>query len=326
MQQDHEANELQALLHEEYGAPPLDEQFSADLIARLQVEAAATPTVPAKPRRSLLAICLGVATVAASIITIVWILNQGIPGTNHDVTRRTTGDSDHLALLELSDQKGEKGEKYSRVDHLSESSRSMSSSPESESLPLSESLSDSKYSLESLVQRKESLVTEERKPRTNSLVTKLSVLDIHPEEWPNMSAAAALADMLYVVDSGHLYEVNTGDGSRRSVGVHDWQNIAAMGAAGGQLFIVKDNQLYEVNPKTGVRRSLGKPDWANTKAIVTAGDKLYIASNGLLHRVNSSDGSHEVLHNNNEKQNSPSPHFSHKPEAQAKEGSESPRN
>ncbi|MBC7853161.1 MAG: hypothetical protein IAF94_06975, partial [Pirellulaceae bacterium] len=77
MQQDHEANELQALLHEEYGAPPLDAQFSADLVARLQAEAASMPTVSVKPRRSLLAICLGVATVAASIIAIVWILNQG---------------------------------------------------------------------------------------------------------------------------------------------------------------------------------------------------------------------------------------------------------
>ena len=310
MQPDPEADALPALLHEEYGAPPLDEQFSADLISRLQVEAAATPTVSVKPRRSLLAICLGVATVAASIIAIVWILNQGNPGTNHEVTHRTKGDSDHLALLDLSDQKGEKGEKYSSVDHLSESSFSTRLSRESESLPLRESLSErneseSKYSRESLAQRTESLATEERKPRTLSTITRLSVLDIHPEEWPNMSAAAALADRLYVVDSGHLYEVDASDGTRRSVGESDWRNTAAMGAEGGHLYIVCDHQLYKVNPKTGKRHSLGKPDWANTKAIMTIGDMLYIAANGQLHRVNPSDGSHEVLPGKGDRPNHP---------------------
>lgn len=39
MQPDHEADDLQALLRDEYGAPRLDVRFSADLIARLQAEA-----------------------------------------------------------------------------------------------------------------------------------------------------------------------------------------------------------------------------------------------------------------------------------------------
>ena len=88
MQPDPEADALPALLHEEYGAPQLDEQFSADLIARLQAEAASRPTVSVKPRRSMLAICLGVATVAGSIIAIIWMLNQGNPG-DHEVNPKT---------------------------------------------------------------------------------------------------------------------------------------------------------------------------------------------------------------------------------------------
>jgi hypothetical protein len=306
MQPEHESDELQALLREEYGAPPLDEQFSAGLIARLQAEATPTKT-RARSRRPLLAICLGVAAIAASVVAVVWILNRGTPGTNYEVARRTKADSESLQRLELSSLAVE-SEEHARVDHLSASPRSMSVSPESESLPLRESLSDrvaseSKYSRESLAQRKESLAAEERKPMDLSLATILSVRDLRSREWPNISAMAVLANMFYVVDSGRLYEVNTRDGSRRIVGDDRWQNTAALGAAGGYLYLVCDDQLYEVDPKTGARRSVGKPDWANTKAILTVGDKLYIASQGLLHRVNPSDGSHEVLHSKTESLN-----------------------
>jgi hypothetical protein len=310
MQPDQEADELQALLREEYGAPSLDEQFSADLITRLQTEVAlpAPSLTPAKPWHPLLAICLAIATVAALVLAVIWISQPGTPATNHEMARRDEGKSDRSQLLELSDSSQES--KPKRVDHLSVAPRSLSLSPESESMPLSESLSDriaseSKYSRESLAQRKESHAAEERKPRELSPMATLSVLSRHTAKWPDISAAVALAGMLYVVDSGHLYEVNANDGSRRSVGDADWRNTAAMGAAGGNLYLVCDNQLYEVNPKTGARRSLGKPEWANTKAILTAGDKLYIASNGLLHRVNPSDGSHEVLHSKNESAKQP---------------------
>ena len=49
MQEDHEADDLHDLLHEQYGAPRLDDQFSADLIGRLQAEAALS-LVPTRTR------------------------------------------------------------------------------------------------------------------------------------------------------------------------------------------------------------------------------------------------------------------------------------
>src|SRR5206468_390761 len=101
-----------------------------------------------------------------------------------------------------------------RLDHLSVSPRS---------LTLSKSLSarsesESKNNSESRLHSRESLPTEERPATTLSRTITLSVPDVHQEEWRNISAAVALADMLYVVDSGHLYEVSPGDGSRRGVG------------------------------------------------------------------------------------------------------------
>ena len=88
MQPDHEADDLQALLHEEYGAPRLDAQFSADLIGRLQAAAAPSAT-PTRTRRSPLAICLGAAAVAALVIAVIWISSPGTPG-----TLQMSGDAD----------------------------------------------------------------------------------------------------------------------------------------------------------------------------------------------------------------------------------------
>jgi hypothetical protein len=174
-------------------------------------------------------------------------------------------------------------------------------------MPLRESLSESPASESkySRLQRNENLAREERAPATLSKSRQLSTLSSIQTDWPNVSAAAALDDLLYVVDSGHLYEVNAQDGSRRRVGEDDWQNTAAMGAASSHLYIVSDNQLYEVNPKTGARRGVGKPEWTNTKAVITAGDKVYIASNGWLHRVNPKGGSHEILHSTSDGSKNP---------------------
>src|SRR3954468_2010858 len=105
MQPDQEPDELQALLREEYSAPPLDEQFSADLLARLQAEAAAmlAPSkMPARPRRLPLATGLAIAVVAASVIAVIWIANQGTPATNHEVARRDKAKSDRSTLSNLS--------------------------------------------------------------------------------------------------------------------------------------------------------------------------------------------------------------------------------
>lgn len=300
MQPDQEIDELQALLRDEYGAPPLDGQFSADLVARLQAEASLpqTPSLAStESRRSLLAICLGIAAIAASIIAVVWILNQKPPGANREVARGVKIDSNRSTLMDL-DTLSEESEDE-RLDRMSVSPRTMS---------LSESLSqrsesERKYSSElSRAQRNDNLATEERALKALPQAT-LSLLSTIQKDWPRVSAAVALADMLYVVDSGRLYEVSPNDGSRRSVGDDRWQNTAALGAAGGYLYLVCDDHLYEVDPKTGARRSAGKADWANTKAIVTVGDKLYVASKGLLYRVDPNDGSHEVLHSKTESLN-----------------------
>lgn len=303
MQPEHEADDLPALLREEYGAPPLDDKFSANLIARLQGEAATQPTLtPAKPRRTLLAICLGVAVLAASIFAIIWIANSGTPATNPEVARQDTPDTNRLALE--AESESEESIQNDRLELLSDKPRRLSLSSESaregESLRLSESLSsksegESKHQSESAPMSLESRAAKESKPETLSKTTKRSVLDVFPEGSRGILAAAALADTVYVVDGGHLYEVNPGDGSRRLVGMDDWRNTSAIGAAGGLLYIVGGHQLYEVDPTTGARRLLGKPEWTNTTAIVTAGDKLFIASGGHLHRVNPVDGSHEVL-------------------------------
>jgi hypothetical protein len=305
MQPDPNADELRALLREEYGAPLLDKKFSADLIVRLQAEAASLPSpaltpalTPAKSRKSLLAICLGFAAIAASILAVLWILNHKAPETIREVARRYKTDANRAAHKDLDTYALE-----SKNAHESESLDPLSDHPRT--LTLSESLSrrpesESKPSSKSLAARTENLATEERAPAALSQSTQMSVLSAAAKEWPNVSAAAALADRLYVVDSGRLYEVSATDGSRRSVGNDNWQNTAAMAAAGNYLYLVCDNQLYEVDPKTGARRSVGKPDWESTKAIVTVGDKLYIVSNGWLHRVNPKDGSREVVHGKTE--------------------------
>jgi len=279
---------LQALPDEESGAPRLDDQSSADLIARLQAEAAPLST-PTRTRRSPLAIGLVVAAAAVLVVAVIWISNLVSPGANHEVAHRTKTDSDPSARPAESTDIEERVTSFSldnaSLDNLSATDGDSASESAALSLAASADPSLAAYNLE---------------PRQESLVNPN-----HHREWQNVSAMAAHADMLYVVDSGHLYEVGPIDGSRRFVGDDDWQNTAAMGAANGHLYIVSDNQLYEVSPTSGARRSLGKPDWAETEAIVTVGDKVYIVAGGLLHRVNPNDGSHEVLHDKDDSTNDP---------------------
>ena len=93
MQPDHEADDLRALLDEEYGAPRLEDQFSADLIERLQAEAAPLST-PTQACSLSLSICRGAAAVAALVIAIIWISNLGVPATNHKMALRANPDSE----------------------------------------------------------------------------------------------------------------------------------------------------------------------------------------------------------------------------------------
>jgi hypothetical protein len=244
MQSDDEADELQALLRDEYSAPPLDEQFSADLLARLQAEAArlSQPSLtPANPRRSSLAICLAIAAVAALILAVIWISQPGADPTNREVARREKTRSSRSQPLNLNVLSNES--KPESTDHLSLSPPSLSLSPESESVPLRETLSESleSESKYSRLQRNESLAREERALVTLSKSKQLSVLSTVQKEWPNVSAAAVLADRLFIVDSGRLHEVNPADGSRRSVGDDRWQNTAAACATSSYLYIVCDN-------------------------------------------------------------------------------------
>jgi hypothetical protein len=229
------------------------------------------------------------------------------------VARRVVSNSNFSTHMDLDTFSAES--EVERLDRMSLSPRT---------LTLKESLSDrfeseSKHSSESRVPRREHLASEatrehlaeeERAPAALSQSRQLSSLATAAlsKEWPSVSAAAALADKLYVVDSGRLYEVSHRDGSRRIVGNDRWQNTAAMGAAGGYLYLVCDNRLYEVDPRTEKRRGVGIPEWANTKAIVMVGDKLHIVSNGWVYRVNPTDGSYEVLHSKTESLNqSPEP-------------------
>ena len=79
MQPDHEADDLQALLDKEYGAPRLDDRFSEDLIGRLQAEA--TPTLtPMRTRTSPSTLSQRAATVAVLVIGVVVFSNLGAPG------------------------------------------------------------------------------------------------------------------------------------------------------------------------------------------------------------------------------------------------------
>lgn len=304
MQPNHEADELQDLLRKEYGAPPLDKQFSAGLLTRLQVEVSPVRLKsPVKSRRSLLAICVGVAAVAASIFAVLWILNRPDSSKVRESARRERTDFNHTTYENLDTMalESESARENERLESLSDQPRTLSLSeslreamPEGQR-PESESKSESKPYSEARTPRTEDLVREEHAPASLAQSTQMSVLSAAAKEWPSVTAAAARADMLYLVDNGRLYEVNRNGGLRRSVGDDHWQNSAAMAASGNYLYLVCDNQLYEVDPKTGVRRSIGKPEWASTKAILTVGDKLYIVSNGSLHKVSPSDGSHEVL-------------------------------
>ena len=274
MQPDHEADDLRALLDEEYGAPRLEDQFSADLIERLQAEAAPLST-PTKACSLSLSICRGAVAVAALVIAIIWISNLGVPATNHKMALRANPDSELASLVLESEVTRERVinegiEKFSALSEVENLSEVPRDRRESEAFRRAEQLSQ---------------ITEQ-----------LSLVPNHRKQRRNISAMVARADMLYVVDRGQLYEVSPIDGSRRTVGDDDWKNTAAMGAASGHLYIVSDRQLYEVNPATGARRSLGKPDWVKTEAIVTIGDKLYIVGDDLLYRVNPNEGSQQVLY------------------------------
>jgi len=312
MQSDHETDELQALLREEYGAPPLDKQFSTDLVARLKAEISSLPSpsltpalAPAKSQRTLLTVCLGVAAVAASIIAVVLIFNQP-PKTEREVARRYKTDYNRLTQENVDSMavESESARENERLESLSDRPRTLSlheslreTMPESQRLE-TESNSESKPYSEARTPRTEDLAREERKPTSLSILPSkaLSAFSAVQKEWPNVSATAAMGGRLYIADSGRLYEVDPADGSRRSVGNDHWPSTAVMTAAGNHLYLVSDNQLYQVDPKTGVRQSVGKPDWTNTTAIITSGDKLYMVSNGLLHWVDPKSGSHEVLH------------------------------
>lgn len=269
MQPDYEADELQSLLQGEYGAPRLDEQFSASLIEKLQAEvlpASLPVSLPTISRRSPLALSLALATVATLILAVVWISNREAPATKDEVTQLSTANS--ARTLSLSESMPSPPKEGGRVDQLSLSAGHENLSAESEA----RSESESKLSGESRTQLKAS--------HENDKKQLLGLSDNIPlskglDDFPNHS--------------------------------QPWPNVAAMGAASGNLYIVNDKQLYEVNPRTGARRVLGKPEWTNVMGIVTSSDKLYIVSSGRLFRVNPQDGSREVLPSKDESPNNPPP-------------------
>jgi len=300
-----EHDQLSELLRESREARQLWFVYNDNEIGLCELDPLAGPparssSTPTRTRRSPLPICLGFATVAALVIAVISISNWETPRANHEVAHRANTDSHRSARPARSTEIAES--EVARVPLLLEEPDPLEAS-ERMGLEWPDPLEEP-GPLEASEPMVESETTEEVVPTEESEVLEESVPNRH-KEWRNISAAVAHADMLYVVDSGHLYEVSPMDGSRRIVGDDDWQNCAAMGAARGHLYIVSDNQLYEVNPTTGARRSLGKPDWAETEAIVTLDDKLYIVAGGLLHRVNPSDGSREVLHNKNDSTNHP---------------------
>jgi len=137
MQPDHEADDLQALLHDEYGAPRLDDQFSADLIARLQAEAAPSST-PTRTRRAPLAIGLVVAAAAVLVVAIIWISNLKTPGTNHELAHRPETDSGHTARPAESTEIEERVTNYSVTDDSVDNMSRVES--RSEALVIDESL------------------------------------------------------------------------------------------------------------------------------------------------------------------------------------------
>jgi len=290
-----EHDQLSELLRESREARQLWFVYNDNEIGLCELDPLAGPparssSTPTRIRRSPLPICLGFATVAALVIAVIWISNRVTPGTNHEMAHRAKIDSHPSARpvesAEIEESVTNLSVTYESLDNLPVLSEPHS---EAEVVPGESEVTDNNQTVELLQ------LTE----------AEPSAVPNHHKEWRNISAAVAHVDMLYVVDSGDLYEVSPIDGSRRIVGDDDWQNSAAMGAARGHLYIVSDNQLYEVSPTTGARRSLGKPDWAETEAIVTVGEELYIVAGGLLHRVNPSDGSHEVLHDKNDSTNDP---------------------
>jgi len=69
---DPEQDELEQLLQQEYTAPPLEEQFSNDLLAKLKL-AAAPPTPPVKKRVPRWAFLGALGTLSAAVLAFVWI-------------------------------------------------------------------------------------------------------------------------------------------------------------------------------------------------------------------------------------------------------------
>ena len=238
MQPDHETDDLPTLLDEAYNAPPLDGEFSTELIGRLRAEVSSPPKVTRKKSGpSRLAVCLGATTVAALILACIWVANSGVLGTRHELIHRAKGEAEQQTRTDEGTETEEQRTSFSILNEHAINERLINSSEsegsKAESLtPEPASLTNESEGIrnESEFARNES---EFRSP-TNEHIDKMSALDefnraeslaqlrslaqenqyselsIVPNQSKKriISAAVALADRLYVADSGHLFEVN----------------------------------------------------------------------------------------------------------------------
>ncbi|PHS00909.1 MAG: hypothetical protein COA78_23315 [Blastopirellula sp.] len=297
MQPDNEDNKLAALLTQQYGAPQLDDQFSENLVKRLQAEAAPLSTRKAstqeQPHNSQRSLYFSAGFVVASLVFgMIWIAFSNTPETKQELAQKLESNLDRMAIWEPDLEK-----KPTR--DLSVGTSSFETLlVESESIPtkegtvtsfaltdLPEQKVDTKHGSESLqlVSEfnlfQESLVAEEQ-----SLSRKLQ----------KISAITSHAKVLYLVKSGQLYQVNLLDGSQQTIGDDDWTKTTAM-AASEFIYIVIENQLYKVNPTTGLRRSLGDPIWNKPAELVIANNELFIINKSRMYRINRNDGSHALV-------------------------------
>ena len=146
MQPNHEPDDLSELLEAGYAAPPLDAVFSGDLVRRMQAEVVPQSSLP-RNRRLHWAMVLGGASVAASILVVLFVWNPLGPTPNEVAMESVPGSS-----FELSRSLESKSTKSLEAVSIPIDAKA-SESEEARGTPVSQSLAKSLVETESEVTR-----------------------------------------------------------------------------------------------------------------------------------------------------------------------------
>lgn len=155
MQPNHEADDLSELLEAGYAAPPLDAAFSGNLVRRMQAAVVPQSSLP-RNRRLHWAMVLGGASVAASILAVLFVWNSLGPTPNEVAMESVPGSSVELSTSLESKSTKSLEAKSNPIDAKSSETEPLVLSRDSEEArgtPVSQSITESLVETESEVSR-----------------------------------------------------------------------------------------------------------------------------------------------------------------------------